>query len=415
MRIMEDINPVDDIRATYGDELKGRKILLIVTGSISAYKIPDLIRSLIRHGADVYVLPSKEALRFITIDTLNWASGGNVIERFSYKAEHIYLLKKIDLVFVVPATANIIAKSSYGIADTDTSLALNSAFGYGKKIIYAPVMHLNMYRNPMIIEAIKRLKRLGAEFIEPKIEEEKAKLPDIDYLKMRVIYSLHEKPLKGYRILVTAGPTLEYIDPVRIITNKSSGKMGVYIAEAAYLMGGDVTLVAGRISVKPFKDIETKYVESTEEMYRVVLDELSRGIDIFISASAPVDYKPSRQYIEKLDTREFERLDLELILTPKIVSEARRRYPDIYIASFKALYNVDDSEMERKALEYMERYGFDMVIANDVSRSGVGFESDYNEILVIGRNGRKIFKKRDLKTRLARDILKAILNDISTG
>ncbi len=412
---MEDINPVDDIRATYGDELKGRKILLIVTGSISAYKIPDLIRSLIRHGADVYVLPSKEALRFITIDTLNWASGGNVIERFSYKAEHIYLLKKIDLVFVVPATANIIAKSSYGIADTDTSLALNSAFGYGKKIIYAPVMHLNMYRNPMIIEAIKRLKRLGAEFIEPKIEEEKAKLPDIDYLKMRVIYSLHEKPLKGYRILVTAGPTLEYIDPVRIITNKSSGKMGVYIAEAAYLMGGDVTLVAGRISVKPFKDIETKYVESTEEMYRVVLDELSRGIDIFISASAPVDYKPSRQYIEKLDTREFERLDLELILTPKIVSEARRRYPDIYIASFKALYNVDDSEMERKALEYMERYGFDMVIANDVSRSGVGFESDYNEILVIGRNGRKIFKKRDLKTRLARDILKAILNDISTG
>ena len=412
---MEGIDPVEEIRGTYGDELDGKKILLVVTGSISSYKIPDLIRLLIRHGAEVYVIPSKEALRFITLETLQWASGGRVVEKIGYMAEHIYLVRDVDLVAVIPATANIIAKSASGIADTDTSLVINSAIGFRKKIIYAPVMHLNMYENPMIKEAIKKLRELGAEFIPPKIEEGKAKLPDIEYLKMRVVSSLYEKPFKGYRILVTAGPTLEYIDPVRIITNKSSGKMGISIAEEAYLMGADVKLIAGRISVKPFPDIDTTYVETTEDMYSAVMEELERGVDIFISASAPVDFKPSKQHFGKIDTREAGKLDLELVLTPKIVSEARRRFRDIYIVSFKALYGVSDEELVSKAVEHLNRYGFDMVVANDVSRSGVGFESDYNEIVIVNRDGKILYRGRDLKRRLARMILKAISNDISRG
>ncbi len=394
-----------EIKYTYGEELKDKKILLIPTGSIAAFKTPELIRLLIRHGADVYVLPSKEALKYVTLDTLKWASGGKVLENFTYKAEHIYLVKKMDLIAVIPATANIVNKAASGIADTDASLAIYSAIGYGKPILMAPVMHENMYRNPFFLESLEKLRRIGVQIIDPIFQENKAKLRDLDYIKMRIINILSDKLLEGLKILVTAGPTIEYIDPVRIITNKSSGKMGVYIAEEAYMMGAQVKLIAGNISVKPFEDIETRYVETTEDMYEAVMDELSKGYDIFISASAPVDFRPSTSEESKIDTVRKKKLDLELILTPKIVSTARARFKDLFIVSFKALYNVSDDELYKKAVEHLEKYGFDMVVANDVGRRGVGFQADENEVVIVDREGRKIFHGRDSKRNIARRLL----------
>ena len=397
-----------EIKYTYGEELKDKKILLIPTGSIAAFKTPELIRLLIRHGADVYVLPSREAIKYVTLDTLKWASGGRVLEGFTYKAEHIYLIKEMDLIAVIPATANIVSKAANGIADTDPSLAIHSAIGFGKPIIMAPVMHENMYRNPFFKESLEKLKEIGIEIIDPLFEENKAKLRDLNYIKTRIIEVLSDKMLEGLKILVTAGPTLEYIDPVRVITNKSSGKMGVYIAEEAYIMGADVKLIAGNISVKPFEDIETRYVETTEDMYEAVMEELSKGYDIFISASAPVDFRPSTSEESKIETVKKKKLDLELILTPKIVSTARERFKDLFIVSFKALYNVTDDELYEKALEHLKKYGFDMVVANDVGRRGVGFQADENEVVIINREGKKVFQGRDSKRSIARQLLKLV-------
>ncbi|HIE37288.1 TPA: bifunctional phosphopantothenoylcysteine decarboxylase/phosphopantothenate--cysteine ligase CoaBC, partial [Candidatus Geothermarchaeota archaeon] len=295
-------DPLDEIRYTYGYELKDKKILLIPTGSIAAFKTPELVRLLIRHGADVYILPSREALKYVSIDTLKWASGGKVLDGFTYRAEHIYMIKDMDLIAVIPATANIISKAAYGIADTDASLAIHSAMGYGKPIVMAPVMHINMYRNPFYKEAVNRLEEYGVKFIAPDIKEDKAKLRDLNYIKSYLISILSDKILDGLKILVSAGPTIEYIDPVRIITNKSSGKMGVYIAEEAYMMGAKVKLIAGNISINPYEDLDVTYVETTEEMYYAVMEELSNGYDIFISASAPVDYRPSTTEKNKIES-----------------------------------------------------------------------------------------------------------------
>ncbi len=408
---MNEKDLVSDIRYSYGDELKDKKILLIVTGSVAAYKIPDLIRLLIRHGGEVYVLPSIESLKYVTLDALKWSSGGRVIDKFSYRAEHINLIKDMDLVAVIPATANIIAKAANGIADTDASLAIHSALGFKKPVLMAPVMHLNMYENPILQKKIKELQELGVKFIEPFIEEEKAKLREFNDIKMEVFKELYPNILENLKILVTAGPTIEYIDPVRLITNKSSGRMGVYIAEEAYLYGAQVKLIAGNISVEPYRKLDVSYVETTEEMYEKVMEELSSKYDIFISASAPVDFRPSDKINSKINTYSAGKLDLELILTPKIVSEARKKFRDIYIVSFKALYNVSDEELYNKAVEHLKRYGFEMVVANDVGRKGVGFKSEFNEVLIVNREGDVIYRGRGSKRIIARKLLNLIAED----
>ena len=404
-------DPIDEIRGTYGDELRDRRIILVVTGSISAYKAPDIARELIRHGAEVYIVASQDALRFAARDTLAWSVGGRLITEMSYLAEHIYLLRDADLLLVAPATANTVAKAAYGVADTPATLAIHSALGYGKKVLIAPVMHLNMMENPLYREAVERLRRMGAVFIDPLVEEEKAKLPPTRDIKMEVFRALYPDILSGRKVVVTAGPTIEYIDPVRIITNKSSGKMGVYIAEEAYLMGAEVTLIHGPIRVEPYRKLDRIPVETTEEMLEATIEALE-GADIFISAAAPVDYRPALQWEEKIDTRSTGGLDLELVLTPKIVAEARERFPDLYIVSFKALYNVSDDELIRAAAEHARRYGFNLTVANDVAREGAGFQHETNEVFIVGKSGELVKRLRGHKRVLARELLRIIAGEL---
>jgi len=398
------IDPSKEIRYTYGDDLRGKKILMIVTGSVSAYKAPDLARYLVRHGAEVYILPSKEALKYITLDSLSWSVGGRVIDRFGYEAGHIYLVKDMDLIVVSPATANTIAKAAYGIADTDATLAIHSALGFGKKVLFIPVMHENMLHNPAYKEVVDRLRSYGAIFMEPFIEEEKAKFPPPRWIFIEILRALYPKPLKDMRVLVTAGPTREYIDPIRMITNRSSGKMGVYIAEQAYILGGNVRLIHGPITLEPYPRIWRRRVETTEEMYEEVMNNL-KWADIYISAAAPVDYKPNKTEERKIDSRLNRYLDLELILTPKIVAEARRRRKDLFIISFKALYNVSREEMVEKAAEHSMRYGFNITVANDVGDPSSGFEIDTNIVAIVDSEGKLIKWISDSKWRIAREIL----------
>ncbi|RLG59346.1 hypothetical protein DRN87_05655, partial [Candidatus Geothermarchaeota archaeon] len=207
----------DIIKASKGKEILDKKITLCVTGSIAAYKSIDLARELIKHGAEVYPVMTEDSTKIINPSVLEWATGNPVVIELSGGVEHIALAKNSDLVLVAPATANTIAKFAYGVADTPVTLVLSVALGYGKPIVIVPAMHGPMYDNPILQEALNRIREKGVYIIEPRIEEEKAKFPEIEDIVLEIFKILYEKDYRGLKVLVTAGPTIEYIDPVRVI------------------------------------------------------------------------------------------------------------------------------------------------------------------------------------------------------
>jgi len=406
----------DIIKGSKGRELIDKKITLCITGSVAAYRSVDLARELIKHGAEVYVVMSDDATKIVHPYTFEWATGNPVTIEITGKVEHISLARDSDLVLVAPATANTIAKVAYGIADTSVTLVLSVALGYNKPIIFVPAMHGPMYENKVLKEALNRLKEAGIYIVEPKIEEEKAKFPDIEDIIHEILEILYPKDLIGHRILVTAGPTVEYLDPVRLFTNKSSGKMGISIAREALLRGGEVTLVLGRTHIKPPKGVKTIRIETTEDMYNAVMRELNnKRYNIFIGAGAPIDYKPLKSYDKKLDSRRYSRLEMKLIQTPKIIEEVRKKFKDLYIIAFKAEYKLTDRELIEKAIEYAKTLDLDLVIANDVSRVGVGFESDTNEVFIVNKDGLVEHISLSPKPEIAKKILDIVTKNISTS
>lgn len=376
----------DLIRGIKGDELKGKKITLCVTGSISIYKAIDLARELIKHGAEVNVVMSEDALKLIGKYMFEWATGNPVVTEITGKAEHITLGRDADLILIAPATANTLSKIAYGIADTPVTLVTSVALGYNKPIYVVPAMHRPMYENPFLKEAISRLKERNIQIVSPKLEDEKAKFPDIENIIFPIFRILYKNDYSGRRILVTGGATLEYIDPVRVITNKSSGKMGVEIAKEAYIRGADPTLILGRTSISPPSGVRTLRVETTEDLLNTVLSELESGeYDAYISAAAPVDFTPLEKFESKLDTRSKDVMRLELGITPKVVEEVRKKYPDLIIVAFKAVYNLSDEEIINKAINFAKELNLDMVVANDLARINVGFEVDTNEVFIVDK------------------------------
>lgn len=379
----------DVIKSSEGNELLGKRIVLCITGSVAAYRAIDLARKLMRHGADVFPVMSRDATKIVHPHALEWATGCQPVVDITGKVEHVRLIERCDLVLVAPATANTIAKVASGIADTSVTLVLSVAMGAGVPIVIVPAMHEQMYQNPILMDALNKLKGFNNVYImEPKVEEAKAKFPDIDDIAYKVFEVLYPKDLKGYNFIVTAGPTLEYIDPVRVITNKSSGKMGVFLAEEAHLRGASVTAVLGRIKVQKPRVGKTLSVETTDEMLNTILSEVRSGkYHAFISAAAPVDYRPIEGYSAKLNSREVRELSLSLRATPKIVNEVRREAKNIFIVAFKAEYKLTDEELIEKAVKYAIENDVDLVVANDVARVGVGFEVDTNEVFIVDKGG----------------------------
>jgi len=378
----------DIIKASKGKEILDKKITLCVTGSIAAYKSIDLARELIKHGAEVYPVMTEDSTKIINPSVLEWATGNPVVIELSGGVEHIALAKNSDLVLVAPATANTIAKFAYGVADTPVTLVLSVALGYGKPIVIVPAMHGPMYDNPILQEALNRIREKGVYIIEPRIEEEKAKFPEIEDIVLEIFKILYEKDYRGLKVLVTAGPTIEYIDPVRVITNMSSGKMGMYIALEALLRGGDVTLIMGKTYINIPRGIRVITVETTKDMYNTVLEELGREkYDLFISAGAPIDYTPTDKYESKLDSRKIREIEVKLTRTPKIIEEVRKRFKDLRVIAFKAEYNLSDDELINKAIKYANELNLDLVVANDVSRKNAGFRVDTNEVFIVDKKG----------------------------
>jgi phosphopantothenoylcysteine decarboxylase/phosphopantothenate--cysteine ligase len=383
-------HPSKDITGTKGNELGGRRIALLVSSSVASFKAPEIARELMRHGAEVHAVMSSATEKLIGSDLLEWATGNPVVKALTGKLEHIALAgnssTRVDLVLVSPATANTIGKLASGIDDTPVTTVAATAIGSKIPVLVAPAMHEPMYDHPIVQESIERLKKIGVGFVEPEIVEGKAKIASTERIVQAVITKLasHKKDLQGRRVLVTAGPTVEHIDPVRILTNRSSGKMGVAIAEETVSRGAETTLILGPGSVSPPAGIKTVRIESTEELLEATVKELKQGKhNLVFAAGAPADYKPRSASPRKLKTRKEKSITLELQATPKVIVEARKADPDAFIVAFKTEHSVSNDELISEALEILNEKTADLVAANDVGHEGVGFQADTNELYVV--------------------------------
>jgi phosphopantothenoylcysteine decarboxylase/phosphopantothenate--cysteine ligase len=373
-----------DISGTESHSLSGKIIVVGVTGSIAAVRVIDLIRDLIRRGAEVHCVMSHAAQQIIHPYALLYASSNSVITEISGRVEHVQfcgLGGAADLLLIAPATANTIGKMACGIDDTPVTTFATTALGSKKPVMVVPAMHEAMYCHPMVIRNLETLRSMNAAVIDPRITEGKAKIADNQRIVLEVERLLGRNDLRGRSVLITSGSNAERVDPIRILTNRASGKTGTEIALEAYRRGADVAIVHRFIQGLPFKEI---YAESAGEMLAAVLSELSGGYDALISAAAVADYTldPSAEKI-----RSGRDLVLRLKPTKKMIQDVREAYPELKIVGFKAETFVSDEELMKRAAESMSAGGLDLVIANDVGSGGIG--ADENRVVIIDKYGNK--------------------------
>jgi phosphopantothenoylcysteine decarboxylase/phosphopantothenate--cysteine ligase len=375
-------------------------VALCITGSVAAVKCPELARELMRHGADVRVVMSKRATELITPQLMHWATGNEVVTALTGKIEHVELAQWADLVLAAPATANTLGKIAHAVDDTPVTSVISVALGLKKPVVAAPAMHESMYGHKLLQENLVKLRSAGVHVLGPRVEEGKAKLASVDEIVQRVIELLGPRDMEGMRVLVTAGPTVEPIDPIKIITNRSSGKMGVAVARVAVSRGAEVTLIYGPGTEAPPSNAKVVRVQTTREMCEAFERELKSPHDIIISTAAAQDFTVERPAEQKL--RHSEPPTLKLIPAPRVIDGARKLAPDAFVVGFKAEFNVSDEELLRAAKAKLGE-GLDMVVANDVARSGAGFGADTNEVVIVTPPGSK--PMRAPKAEIARVIL----------
>lgn len=372
--------------------LKGKTVLLGVTGGIAAYKIANLASALVKLHADVNVIMTQNATNFINPITFESLTGNKCIvdtfdRNFKFKVEHIALAELADVFMVAPASANVIGKIANGIADdmlTTTFMACK------KKKILAPAMNTNMYENPIVQDNIRKLKSYGMEIIEPATgylacgTTGSGKLPDekilLEYILREVAY---EKDLSGKTVLVTAGPTREAIDPVRFISNHSTGKMGYAIARSASLRGARVILVSGPVSTEPPLFAELVPVVSAEDMYNAVMKYKDEA-DIIVKSAAVADYTPVTASSEKIKKQSGD-MRIELKRTKDILKElGQSRRENQFICGFA----METENLIENAVKKLESKNVDMIVANSLKTEGAGFGTDTNVVTLITKDGK---------------------------
>jgi phosphopantothenoylcysteine decarboxylase/phosphopantothenate--cysteine ligase len=389
--------PTRDIYCTEGEELVGTRIVLCVTGSVAAYKAIDFARLMVKHGAEVYAVMSHGTSRiFLSQEMMKWATGNDVVTELTGNLEHISLADRdtTDIVIVYPCTANTVGKLASGIDDTVVTSVLTVALGSNIPIVICPAMHEAMYYNKIIQENIKKLKTNGIIFLEPRIEQGKAKLIAANELLQYVQDSQigkRNKKLGGMSVLITAGSTAEYIDPIRVIMNMSSGKMGMSLAKEAHARGAGVTLVYGHGSVDlgsylHAPNIEIHRVNTAQEMFESVMSELTeKRFDVVILTSATSDFSIAKRWNNKIDSS-LDKVEITLVPINKIISNVKKVCKhDVFLIGFKAEYNVEPKVLIEKAYSKLLESGADLIIANDVGKRNTGFGSDNNEVYIIDR------------------------------
>ena len=367
--------------------LEGKTVLLGVTGSIAAYKIAYLASALKKQQADVHVLMTRNATNFINPITFETLTGNKCLvdtfdRNFQFQVEHVSIAKKADVVMIAPASANVIGKLAHGIADdmlTTTIMACRC-----KKFI-SPAMNTNMFENPIVQDNLKTLEHYGYEVIDPAVgylacgDTGAGKMPEPETLLNYILRECAcEKDMKGLKVLVTAGPTQEAIDPVRYITNHSSGKMGYAIAKMAMLRGADVTLVSGRTALAPPPFVRVVPVVTARDMYEAVTS-VSQEQDIIIKAAAVADYRPASVSDEKIKKKDDD-MSIALERTDDILKYLGEQKPD---GQFLCGFSMETENMIGNSRVKLTRKNLDMVAANNVKMAGAGFQGDTNVLTLI--------------------------------
>lgn len=395
--------------------LQGHKIALCVTGSVAAVECVALARRLMRHGAEVYCVMSPMAQKIIHPYLLEWATGNPVVTELTGQIEHITLAGKgpghVDLVLVAPATANTIGKIANGIDDTPVTTTVSSAIGARIPVVVVPAMHESMYEHPAVVANIEKLEHMGVAVLAPKLEEDKAKIPDVDTIVDRVFAALGPADLRNRHFVVTAGPTRGWIDRVRFMTNPSTGKMGIEIAREIISRGGSVTLVVGPTLLALPEEAEIRHVETSQEMMQAVLDAIAAyKTSAFISSAAVLDFEPAQKEDRKRPSGEA--YSVQLVPTPKIIEEVRKKHKHLFIVGFKVESGVTDEELDARARAKVTEGICDLVVGNDERRKGAAFAADTNEVLIVGPKGflRKVplASKREIARVIVDEIVKRI-------
>ncbi len=384
--------------------LSGKTILLGITGGIAAYKMCELIRMYKRANANVLVVCTPNALNFVTKLTLQNLSQNDVaIEEFDvkdFKPEHISYADSADIMVIAPATANTISKIATGVCD---NLLTSIACAFTKPVIIAPAMNCNMWENPVLQE---NLHKLHYEILEPESGflacgyEGKGRLCSLDKIFDKTVELLNYKPLKGKKIVITSGGTIEDIDPVRYISNYSSGKMGLALADTAKNLGADVTLITT-------KDVQRRYnvikVKSAIDMKSAVENDFEFA-DCVIMAAAVADYRVKEVAPQKMKKTSEDEITLTLVKNPDILKEISAIKKSQIVVGFCA----ESENLIENAKEKIAKKGCDFLIANDISRKDIGFSSDYNEVTILDKNGNMTKIERADKATVARKIFEAI-------
>ncbi|BCS81513.1 bifunctional phosphopantothenoylcysteine decarboxylase/phosphopantothenate--cysteine ligase CoaBC [Anaerocellum diazotrophicum] len=393
--------------------LKNKNILIGVCGGIAAYKVCDLIRLLKKNEANVKVVMTKNAQKFITPLTLQTLSQNKVYtdtfeSEYFYDIEHISLTTWADILVVAPATANIIGKFANGIAD---DLLTTTFLAFDKPVLIVPAMNSNMFENAIVKQNIHKLKSVGISFVEPESGflacgvYGKGRYPENQKILIEIEKHLCSQDLAGKKVLITAGPTREYLDPIRFISNRSSGKMGYALAEEAYKRGAQVTVVSGPVSINTYADIEIIHVQTASQMYQKV-KEIYEQYDILIFSAAVADYRPKTTNQNKIKKEKKDELTIELVKNPDILKfVGENKKPGQIIVGFSAeTENVLENSQKK-----LEEKNADLIVANNVLEEGAGFDVDTNIVTLISKE-----KVENLPKMSKSEVAKRIFDHVVT-
>ncbi|MGV1065843.1 bifunctional phosphopantothenoylcysteine decarboxylase/phosphopantothenate--cysteine ligase CoaBC [Clostridium perfringens] len=392
--------------------MKDKKCVVVgVSGGVAVYKALDVISRLRKKDVEVHVIMTKSATEFVTPLSFQSLSQNMVItdmfaEPKAWEIQHISLAKKADLMLIVPATANIIGKVANGIADDMLSTTIMATKA---PVVFCPAMNTNMYENPIVQRNISLLKELGYEFIEPASgrlacgDEGKGKLQDTEIIAEETLRRLHStKDLLGKKVIVTAGPTMVPIDPVRILTNRSSGKMGYSIAEEARDRGAEVVLISGPTSLRKPNGIKVIDIKTNEDMFNAIKNEF-KDADIVIKSAAVADYKAKNYSNEKIKKTGD---DLNLIFERD--RDILKTLGDMKENQILVGFAAESSNLKENAKGKLERKNLDYIIANDISKPETGFASDENKVTIISKSGEEVSLEKMSKREVAKNIFDII-------
>lgn len=385
--------------------MNGKNIVIGITGSIAAYKSAELARQLKKEGATVKVVMTKNATRFVNPFTFETLTGNRVIwDMFSQPGtyiDHISLGQKSDLVIIAPVTANFLAKIAHGLGDDFVSTLILATTC---KVLLCPAMDKEMFMNGLVQSNILELKERGFIVMEPDEGLLASgivglgRFPDPSVIVEKTGYILSDHDLNGLKLLITAGPTIEYIDPVRIVTNRSTGKMGYALARAGWKRGADVTLISGPTNLDPPKWVNTVNVETAEEMHKAVMHYYKES-DVVIKAAAVSDYRPKKKARDK-EKKNGKSITIEMSPTVDILKELGNDKGDCILVGFAA----ETTDHEANAIDKIKKKNLDLIVVNDVSKEDRGFSSDKNEVTIIDREGNRelvpLMPKLDVANRI---------------